>query len=114
MKRSARWRASIACAGVLAIGGIAYATPAMAASLNFSKTCGSTQQPTVTTQRGTNILGASTLHTWSQSGQPTRNYSGTAVNFASSYGGYSSGNLYASTAANSISVVSHGCMPKVT
>lgn len=49
-----------------------------------------------------------------QIGQPTRNYSGTAVNFASSYGGYSSGNLYASTAANSISVLSHGCMPKVT
>src|SRR5690606_28365849 len=87
MKRSARWRASIACAGVLAIGGIAYATPAMGASLNFAKTCGSTQQTTVRAQRGTTNLGASSLHTWSKSGQPTRNYSGTAVNSASSYGG---------------------------
>ena len=100
------------CVGLLVAEGLAVAAPAWAAEVSGTKNCPSTQQPYLTTTRGTNIVGATTLHQWSKSGVATQSSTGTAVTFSSSYVGVSSGGYYASTAASSLTVDSITCGSK--
>jgi hypothetical protein len=105
---------SVACAGLLVVGGLAVAGPAWATERSGSKGCGSTQQPNLTTTRGTDVIGAVTLHQWTWPGVTPQYRTGTDVRFSSSFAGESSGNYYASTASSSLTVNSVGCGPKAT
>ncbi len=111
--RNGRWRSAV-CLGLLVVGGLAIAGPAWAAEQVGSKSCGSAYSPYLTTTRGTNISNAVTLHQWSKDGVAAQSRTGYTATFTSSFANQSSGDWYASTSANSLTVNSVTCGLKAT
>lgn len=111
MTSRSRRLVSALSAGLLLLGGFAVSAPATAAVKNGSRSCSSSQMPSLKTTRAVTTSPLSTVHTWT-GGDQTRVKSSYSLTFESNYWPNSSGSYSASTAASTLTVDSITCTAK--